>query len=77
MSESKHLKQSSHAPLARQSESDLLDERLAAEYLSLRPGTLSVWRCTKRYPLRYIKLGARVRYRRRDLDAFLEARTVR
>jgi excisionase family DNA binding protein len=48
----------------------------AAQYLGVSPATLATWRCRKNYPLNYVKIGALVRYRRSDLDAFLEARTV-
>ena len=53
---------------------DLLDEQSAAEFLTLRPGTLSVWRSTGRHALPFIKIGARVRYRRGDLQGWLDAR---
>ena len=53
---------------------DLLDDKAAAAYLSLSPGTLSVWRSTGRYNLPYVKVGRLVRYRRADLDAWLEKR---
>ena len=56
--------------------SPLLDERQAAEFLNVTAGTLSVWRCTRRYPLPYIKVGRLVRYRLADLEAFLASRTV-
>lgn len=36
---------------------ELLDERAAAEILDLKPGTLSIWRSTGRYPLPYVKIG--------------------
>lgn len=55
--------------------SDLLDEKPAAEFLDVSPGTLSVWRCTGRYALPFIKVGRRVKYRRTDLIAWLESRT--
>ena len=48
----------------------------AAKYLGVSEQTLAVWRCTKRYPLNYIKVGRLVRYRVTDLDAFMEQRTV-
>ena len=54
----------------------LLDERQAASFLGISPGTLSVWRTTRRYPLPYIKVGRVVRYRVSDLRAFIESRTV-
>jgi hypothetical protein len=65
-----------NATPAENTEQALLDENAAAAYLGVRPGTLSVWRSTKRYALPYVKCGARVRYRKRHLDAFLDARTV-
>lgn len=48
----------------------------AAAYLGVEASTLAIWRCTKRYPLPYIKVGRLVRYRKSDLDAFLASRTV-
>lgn len=48
----------------------------AAAYLGIANATLAIWRCTNRYPLPYIKVGRRVRYRKEDLDAFLASRTV-
>lgn len=53
----------------------LLDEVQAAQYLDVSPGTLSVWRCTGRYQLPFLKVGRKVRYRVSDLDAWLESRT--
>lgn len=35
---------------------------------------MSTWRCTKRYPLPYVKVGRLVRYRETDVDAFEIAR---
>jgi excisionase family DNA binding protein len=54
---------------------DLLDEIQAAITLDVTPGTLSVWRSTGRYNLPFIKVGRKVRYRRADLEAWLESRT--
>ena len=53
---------------------DLLDDKAAAAILDVSPGTLSVWRCTGRYNLPFVKVGRKVRYRRADLDAWLEKR---
>ena len=53
---------------------DLLDEHAAATMLDLSPGTLSVWRSTGRYSLPFLKIGRNVRYRRADLQMWLEAR---
>ena len=52
----------------------LLDRKTAAKYLRVAPGTLAVWDCTKRYDLKPIKIGRAVRYRRSDLDRFIEER---
>jgi len=49
----------------------LLDRKSAAKYLGLSPGTLAVWDCTKRYDLKPLKVGRAVRYRKSDLDDFL------
>lgn len=53
----------------------LLDEKQAAEFLDVAPGTLSVWRSTGRYKIPFIKVGHLVRYRRTDLESWLESRT--
>ena len=54
----------------------LLTEAEAADYLGVKPQTLCAWRCTRRYNLRFIKVGRLVRYRFEDLEAFLAERTV-
>lgn len=54
---------------------DLLNEIQAASFIDVTPGTLSVWRSTGRYNLPFIKVGRKVRYRRADLEAWLESRT--
>jgi excisionase family DNA binding protein len=54
---------------------ELLDEKAAAEFLDIAPGTLSVWRSTGRYRIPFVKVGRRVRYRRADLEAWLASRT--
>ena len=56
-------------------ENNLLDEKQAAEVLTVEPGTLSVWRSTGRYKIPFVKVGRRVRYRRADLETWLESRT--
>lgn len=43
----------------------------AALLLSIR--TLAAWRSSGRNPLAYLKVGGRVRYRRSDVDAWLES----
>lgn len=55
----------------------LMDRKTAARYLRVSPGTLAVWDCTKRYDLKPIKVGRSVRYRRADLDTFIERKLIR
>jgi excisionase family DNA binding protein len=57
-------------------EKDLLTTPEAAELLGVSPKTLEVWRCTKRYPLAYVKIGAAVRYQKSAILAFIASRTV-
>jgi excisionase family DNA binding protein len=54
--------------------SDLLTRPQAAEFLGVKEQTLAVWKTNNRYGLPYIKVGRLVRYRLRDLEAFLERR---
>ena len=49
----------------------LLKEPEAAEYLRVRPPTIRKWRRAGLLP--FAKLGACVRYRLEDLDAFIAA----
>lgn len=67
--------QTTLAEVIRPKNPNLVDEREAAEMLGVSPGTLSVWRSTGRYALPFIKVGRNVRYRKSDLDAWLEAQT--
>jgi len=53
----------------------LLPEAQTAALLGVKPGTLAVWRSTKRYGLPYVKIGAKVRYRRSAVLKFIEANT--
>jgi len=55
-------------------DAELLTRKQAAEYLTITPGTLAVWTCTKRYSLKYIKIGRHIRYRKSDLDSFIKSR---
>lgn len=54
----------------------LLDSEQTAAILKVSTKTLNVWRCTGRVNLPYVKVGARVRYRRADVDAYIANRTV-
>lgn len=54
-------------------QSNNLTTQQAATYVSLSPNTLNRWRWSGDGP-RYVKLGRAVRYRREDLDAWLDER---
>ena len=56
--------------------SDLLTREEAASYLGVKVGTLANWTTTGRYSLPMVKIGRLAKYRRRDLDSFIERRTV-
>jgi hypothetical protein len=47
----------------------------AAKLLMTTVGTLAVWRSTKRYPLRFVRVGRKILYRVEDIQVFIEART--
>ena len=50
------------------------DNDQAAQYLGLKEGTLPIWRSTNRHPQpAYLKIGRKVVYLKRDLDAYLDA----
>ncbi len=54
----------------------LFTREAAARYLGVKAATLATWAATKKYRLKYIKVGSLVRYRLKDLNDFLKARTV-
>ncbi|WP_221620952.1 helix-turn-helix domain-containing protein [Ralstonia sp. SET104] len=54
----------------------LFTRQEAAAYIGVQSNTLATWACTQRYDLRYVKVGRNVRYRKQDLDAFIQ-RNVR
>lgn len=54
----------------------LLNREEAAAYLDMKPQTLAVWASTGRYGLKFYRVGRSVKYRRSDLDQFLESRAV-
>lgn len=54
---------------------EIWDRRTTAEYLKVAPGTLSVWACTKRYNLKWHKVGRKVVYKKSDVLAFIEQQT--
>jgi len=54
---------------------ELMNTREAASYLRLGKPTIERFRMTGEGPA-YLKLGGAVRYRRCDLDAWLESRLI-
>tara|TARA_R110000868_G_scaffold41074_2_gene140769 strand:- start:3430 stop:3687 length:258 start_codon:yes stop_codon:yes gene_type:complete len=73
--------QAQHPPQyqASQTDADLtpghfLTPEQAAQVLGLSVKTLATWRSTGRHALPYIRVGARIRYRRAALDAWLADR---
>ncbi len=54
----------------------LLVEIHAAELLGLSTRTLQAWRSTNRGPA-FVRAGRAIRYRRRDLLAWIETNTIR
>lgn len=53
----------------------LLSPNQVSKILGVSKQTLAVWRCEKRYPLTYIKVGNRVRYRPADVERFMRQST--
>lgn len=53
---------------------DLMDPLETSQLISVAQGTLAVWRSTGRYDLPYVKVGRLVRYRRADIEAWLDRR---
>lgn len=53
----------------------LLNEDETAEVLSIKPQTLASWRCRGVHDLAFIKIGRSIRYRRSDIEDFLERNT--
>ena len=53
----------------------LLDTKTTGQFLATQEATLVLWRTRKNVKLPYVKLGANVRYRVRDLIEFIESQT--
>jgi hypothetical protein len=51
--------------------SELLTPREAAKALRTTTGTLAVWRCTRRKPLRFVRLSRKIFYRVEDVQAYI------
>ncbi len=58
------------------SQAPYLNTRQASELTGITASTLECWRRDGEGPA-YVKLGRMVKYRRQDLDSFMEERMVR
>ena len=56
---------------------ELLTRKEAAEMLGLRPQTLSKWASAGDYTLPFARVGRMARYRRSDVEAYVESRMMR
>jgi predicted DNA-binding transcriptional regulator AlpA len=56
--------------------SRLLNSDEVSELLGVRKSTLSYWRCTGRYSLPYVKIGRLVMYKAKDVNDFIQRRTM-
>ena len=53
----------------------LLKPQEVADMFGISKETLNTWRATQRYPLPYVKIGGRVRYKAEDIQNWLSLRT--
>lgn len=53
----------------------LLSRKQVAKMIGVKENTLASWACSKRYSLKYIKVGRLVKYRHADVLEFLESRS--
>lgn len=61
--------------VVKQMKENKLTSKEVAAIIGITVDTLAVWRCIKRYPLPYIKMGAKVYYYEEDVKKFIESRT--
>lgn len=55
----------------------LMTQKEAAEYLGTTVGTLNTWRHYGKDKIPFVRWGNRIRYRKEDLDAWIQAQIVR
>ncbi len=55
---------------------NLLSAADVARILGVKEHTLACWRSTKKYQLKWIKIGRTPKYRLVDLEAFINTQTV-
>ena len=65
-----------HRQSASKRKTELLSRTEAADYLRIAPHTLVVWQSTNRYGLPCVKIGRLAKYRKKDLDDFIQRRTT-
>lgn len=51
---------------------ELFTTKRAAKYLGFETNTLAVWRSNGRHNLKFVRIGRSVRYRKSELDRFLD-----
>lgn len=55
----------------------LMNRKEAARYLGVSPGTLANWKSNGRVKIPCFFVGRSIRYRKSDLDAYLDAHKIR
>lgn len=58
------------------SRDELLTDEQAASLLNIERQTLAVWRSSGRHSLPFVRVGRCIRYRRSDLEKWLDQRVV-
>ena len=56
-------------------ECQLLTRRQASEFLGIKEATLATWAHFKRYNLPFVRIGGCIRYKKSDLEEFIEKGT--
>ncbi len=54
----------------------LMSQQEVAEYLGTTVGTLNTWRYMGKNPIPFLRFGNRIKYRKSDIDAWIEANIV-
>ena len=57
-------------------EAELMTDPEVTALIRMAPGTLANWRSTQTHTIPFVRIGARVRYRRRDVEAWIEQHLV-
>lgn len=73
--QSQNLQQSQHLQNQNPKSDQLLTQQQVSEVLQIKVGTLQNWRADGEGPP-FVKIGGAVRYRRQDLDQWIESRVV-